>query len=141
MTKANNIKYILIAIAVMIIGLFILNLEINRPNKAIGSVIEGQEYNSTTTRSHAGTALTTRVLKRGAGSLGQITITGAGAGRILITDATTTNATLRTKAATTTIADIPLSAAAGTYTFDARFTEGLIYTLIGTAPTSTITWR
>jgi hypothetical protein len=39
------------------------------------------------------------------------------------------------------IASVPVSAAAGDYVFDVAFSNGLLVETIGTAPTSTITFR
>lgn len=109
--------------------------------RALGSVPETQEYMSTTTY-----ALSTavRTLRVGTGALAQVTITGANTGLITIYNATTSNASLRAadKATSTiVIADFPVSTAAGTYTFDARYTDGLLVVTSGAPATSTITWR
>jgi hypothetical protein len=107
-----------------------------------GSVAVGGEYQSTTTKPYNGSSLTNlTVLKSESGTMGSVIITGAGAGVMTLYDATTTNSSLRTKAATTTLVSIPASAAAGTYTFDIQFYQGLIVELSGTVPTSTISWR
>jgi mannose/fructose/N-acetylgalactosamine-specific phosphotransferase system component IID len=112
--------------------------------RAQGSVeFQSSGYYSTSTRSMpTGAALTNLTkLRTGSGILGSVVITGAGAGQITLYDATTTNSSLRTKLATTTIVNIPASTAAGTYTFDVVFNDGLIFEYSGTAPTSTITWK
>lgn len=99
-------------------------------------------YNSTTTHAYNGTSpANLTVLKSTPGMLGSVVITGAAAGVLNFYDATTTNASLRTKSATTTVVTIPASAATGTYTFDAVFNYGLIYEVTGTVPTSTVTWK
>lgn len=114
---------------------------ISRPQTvSFGSVNRGNEYTSTTTRNFSGTALTTRVLTTDPGALGSITITGANTGIIRIYDATTTGA--HSDHATTTLAEIPASAAAGTYVFDVISTRGLVFEVVsGLAPTSTISYR
>lgn len=115
---------------------------ISRPQTVtkFGGVNYGSEMQSTTTRDFAGTALTTRVLKTEPGALGSITITGANTGIIRIFDATTTGE--HSLHATTTLAEIPASAAAGTYVFDVIATRGIVFEVVsGLAPTSTISYR
>ena len=105
-----------------------------------GSVAPTGEYHASTTRNYVGAAMPNlSVLQVGPGTLGSVVITGAGAGVINIYDATSTVA--NTEWATTTITTIPASAAAGTYTFDVSFQKGLLVEIIGTTPTSTITFR
>lgn len=107
----------------------------------LGSVSHSDEYISTTTRnSVTGVALATgQILALGQGTLGSVVITGAGAGTINLYDATST--ITNSQYGTTTLVTIPASAAAGTYTFDIQFKRGLVYEFIGTAPTTTITFR
>lgn len=146
-TKTLNIALVVV-LAVMFGMLLVL---IQKPWQLSGSVIQGNEYNATSTRNYEGTVLTnlTRLKNAGdncvAGSLAQVTITGANTGIIRFWDATTTDSTQRAAvyaSSTLLIATIPASAAAGTYTFDATFDCGLIYELQGgLAPTSTIMWR
>lgn len=105
----------------------------------------GEPYMATTTYAGQPTLI---YAKSGQGTLGRITITKAGAGTGLnyIYDATTTDANLRaTSMATTSIilAAWPGNLAAGDYTFDELFINGLIIenntgTSVGS---STITWR
>lgn len=84
-------------------------------------------------------------LTKKSGSFGSVVITGANTGVVNIYDATTTDVTKRTNnRATSTIllASFPASTVAGTYTFDAVYTDGLFVELnSGTMPTSTITYR
>lgn len=113
-------------------------------NRAFGSVPTGQEYYSTTTVATSFPPI--RLLKTGGGSLNSVVITGAQTGAIDIYNATTSNVTQRTgQKATSTIllAQFPASAAAGTYTFDSTFTDGLLIVTASSpsVPTSTITWR
>ena len=106
----------------------------------LGSVAIANEYRATSTKDYKGTVLTNlKVLKSESGTLGSVVITGAGAGTINLFDATSTKT--NGEWATTSLASIPVSAAAGTYTFDVSFYKGLIVEIIGTAPTSTITYR
>ena len=130
-------------IMVLVIGA-IFGMLINRqvPNNGIiefGSVAQSNEYQSTSKVP----ATTSQLIKATRGTLGSIVVLGAGA-EIIIYNASTTNANLRTIAATSSLpilAAMPASAAAGTYTFDIRATEGLLMDIIGTTGTSTITWR
>lgn len=119
-----------------------------QPESARGSIIQGFEYNSTSTAANSlyGAQTASEVLlKTGAGSLAQVTITGANTGVLNFYNATTSNVNLRTgntPTSTILIASFPASAAAETYIFDAQFTTGLIYVLEdGNLPTTTIMWR
>ena len=138
-------KYILVGFIAITLtfmaGVFALWLE--KPSVVQGSVdFEFAGYYSTTTREVTGAILTNLSrIKNGSGVFGSIVVTGANTGMINIYDATTTNKNLRTKTATTTLVSIPASMAAGTYTFDIIFNNGLIYEYSGLAPTSTITWK
>ena len=105
-------------------------------------VNDGQAYRSVTTA----TGLTTNkdLLKLGNGVLGSVVITGAASGTFELYDATTTDATLRTITATTSLtklASFPTNAAVGDYIFDSAFTQGLIVAFTGTQGTTTITFR
>ena len=107
-----------------------------------GSIQDGNAYSSVTTA----TGLTTAkdLIKLGSGTLGSVVITGAAAGTFEIYDATTTNTTLRTITATSSLvklASFPTNAAAGTYTFDTAFSNGLIVAFTGTQGTTTVTYR
>ena len=107
-----------------------------------GSIQDGNAYSSVTTA----TGLTTAkdLIKLGSGTLGSVVITGAAAGTFEIYDATTTNASLRTITATSSLvklASFPTSAAVGTYTFDTAFSNGLIVAFTGTQGTTTVTYR
>src|SRR3990167_5853495 len=125
----NRLTYYLnVALILAIIG--VLGLIWQKPWQASGSVIQGNEYNATSTKNYDGTELTnlTRLTNFGdscrSGSLAQVTITGAGAGVLYFWDATTTNSSLRTSSqasSTLLVATIPASTVAGTYTFDAEY--------------------
>ena len=108
---------------------------------AKGSVeFTGAAYQSTTTRPVSGVALTSpTVLSLGQGVFGSVVITGAATGVINIYDGTTTAS--HSNRATTTLATFPASTAAGTYVFDVQYLDGLIYEVVGTVGTSTITWK
>lgn len=98
---------------------------------AVASVDFGSQYQSTTTNSLA--ASTT--LAVGSGTFGSLIVTGASAGAVSVYDGTNTAYSNRL------IASFPASLAAGTYTFDAQYSKGLLVTVTGTAPTSTMTFR
>lgn len=109
---------------------------------ADGSVSWTNEYNATT--SYAAYPVTTRVLKRGYGSIGSVVITGDNTGTLKFYNATTAVATQRASSKATSsilIAEIPASAPEGTYTFDVIFTDGLLMVATGAEATGTITYR
>lgn len=141
LTKASLVFVITLCILLTTFTIFTFTKNTQQPQSAFfGSVPLGGEYHSTTTRTVAGIALTSpTVLNTGPGALGSVVITGAGTGVINVYDGTTT--TSHSDSATTTIATIPASAAAGTYTFDALYYKGLIIEIVGSAATSTITYR
>jgi len=91
------------------------------------------------------TTATGGMLCTAGGALGSIVITGAAAGVIEIYDATTTNGTLRTTVATsslTKLATIPASTVAGTYVFDVVANTGLAWArTLAATPTTTLTYR
>ena len=138
-------KYILAGVAVLLVSAFLYFSKTEQ--KPIGSIITGQEYQATTTAGNAvfGAQTTGALLKTGFGSLGSVVVTGANTGILNFYDATTTNVNLRmgsTPTSTIHIASIPESMVAGTYTFDAEFTTGLLMDLYsGSMPTTTVTWR
>lgn len=145
-----QIKKIVIGIIIgllllLVVGAFLARHSLQIETRKFGSVAASNEYYSTTTRNSVGTALASgTVLKAGPGAVGQVTIQAAAAGTIFLCDATTTNASLRNNKATSTLNCpflLPVSAAAGTYTVDAGFDDGLLFLTTGTLGTSTITWR
>lgn len=143
-------KYIIPAFSlgmllVLVFGLSYI-LYVVRP--AYGSSVQGNDYQATSTAASTmfgATISGDRLIKTGYGSLGSVVITGANTGIVNLYNATTTNVDLRTgNKATSTIliASIPASLAAGTYVFDAEFTDGLYLDIYsGNMPTSTVTWR
>lgn len=142
LTKGAVSAAVLISLIGVVSALAILipKLQVSEDSQSLGSVSISESYIATTTNDYDGTALANlSVLKKSPGQLGSVTITGAAAGVINLYDATST--VTNTEWATTTLVTIPASAAAGTYTLDASFTKGLLYELIGTAPTSTITFK
>jgi hypothetical protein len=131
---------VVLAVCAVIVGLVLIAL---RTPLASASVITGDEYVATST--YAALPQPVRTLKAGYGALAQVTITGANTGTMTLYDATTSNASLRTgqtaTSSLTVLADFPASVAAGTYTFDARFSSGLLLSGSGLLATSTITYR
>jgi hypothetical protein len=146
-------KFISSGIVVAIIAALVFFLAINtRPSTVIGSVAQTEEYSrvniaasaaygATTTPNSNGT---TGGIKVGTGAFGSVIIEGAVAGTLNFYDATTTDVTRRTgNKATSTIllASLPSSLVAGTYVFDEAIQTGLFVEILGTAPTTTVTFR
>lgn len=114
-----------------------------RPASTVyGSTSRGSDYQGTTTTTGGfGTLVQVQSTN---GTLGSVVVTGAAAGVMNLYDATTTDINKRTgQPATSTIliATMPANTAAGTYTFDRSFYNGLYVEIIGTTPTTTITYR
>lgn len=138
MNKAVNI-----ILQVALIGFLGLNIYALSPQPKndfkLGSMDEANY--STTTDSTWNQATKFKVLKTGPGKLDSVVVSGATlAAALNFYDGTTTAA--HSNHPTTTIGAIFASTPAGTYTFDAAFTRGLIVefpTAIGPA-SSTITW-
>lgn len=135
-----------LALALSIVACVIASRTQSSPVHPFGSVSYASEYHATSTRSFNGTALTNlTVLNSGnSGTFGSVVITGAAAGQINLYDATTSDITKRASTLSSTtqmIATVPLSAVAGTYVFDVAYSYGLLVEIIGTTPTSTITYR
>ena len=128
---------VIVLLSVLVYSQF--NREAEEAN--MGSVQQSSEYHSTFYSPSSGAA---QVIKTKKGTLGSVVITGAGAGYADLYDSTTTNATLRAITATgslPTIAQLPANLAAGTYTYDANFYDGLLVVWTGAIATNTITWR
>lgn len=140
-------KILGIVLGAMLLTLVALILVVSREAKtADGSVMPGGDYYATSTRLFPGTSLSNlTVLKSYGGTLARVTITGANTGIIRFWNATTSNVNLRTgniASSSLLMIEIPASAAANTYDFDATFSTGILYELVsGTAPTSTIMVR
>lgn len=142
----NTLKLGGLVLAICLTILAIVYMFVSNMQLAVAGVQQGDEYQATTTTSTmSGTFDGLEVLKTGQGSLGTVIITGANTGGLVFFDATTTDITKRAASKATSsiaIAEIPVSLAAGTYVFDAEFTDGLtIVRLSGSGPTSTVTWR
>lgn len=139
----KTILTILVSIAVSLCVCFLL---IDR-EPVMQGVSQGNEYVATSTASsnNYGAFTNDQLLKAGWGTLGSVVITGANTGVINFYNASTSDITKRTgnKATTTLlIASMPASLTAGTYVFDAIFTNGLWLELeSGSMPTTTILYR
>ena len=131
-----------------ILAAFLVGYTMKRDGGPLGSVGVSNEYSATTTSATANQGsmiITDTVVRTGNGALGSVVITGANTGVVNFYNATTTDVGKRTgNPATSTIliATLPASLAAGTYTFDAKFTTGLLIDLdSGLMPTTTVTYR
>lgn len=141
--------------AVIAIGFLFLSLAIflgwSNIQPVLGSTIQGNDYQATSTAPstvYGATITTSRSLFQNVsprqGALSSVVITGANTGIVNFYNATTSDVNLRTgQKATSTIliASLPASLAAGDYTFDVAFTDGLYIDVTGTIPTTTITYR
>lgn len=147
--KFKNVLLASIIAFGLVATVLIVSILNQRPDKVRGSVIQGSEYHSTSTK-NAYTGATgvadLAVLQDVPGTLGSVVITGAGTSPFCLFDATTTNKNFRNGKATSTIACFASATAVGTYTYDVIFYDGLIldYDILGVTgslATSTITWR
>ncbi len=139
MNKIKGTLGWLTATALLVVLSVVIILISTKNEPAYGSVVQGSDYHSTTTD---GTFTSAKLIQSGGGALGSVTITTAGTGKLTLYDATTTNASLRTKTATTTLANFNITTTVGTYTFDAIFYDGLIVEFTGTnVASSSITYR
>jgi len=140
--KNGLIIIAIIAAIALIGGLIGYNLNKEQPKEqSIGSVGAGSIYQHTTATS---TSFINPIIKTGNGTLGSVVINLLGTAPLTLYDATTTNVNLRAKATSTlnVLASIPASQAAGTYTYDIGFYDGLMAIWgTGTIASSTLTWR
>ena len=140
----------------IIIGMIFLTLFLlmQNTNKAIGSVESSAgAYQATSTRNSTGNpiASTTSLVTSSSGVsgvFGGCNITGAGNAATDFYDATTSNATLRTITATSSlklIASYSAGLAAGNYTgLDGEFKDGLLMVTTGSSnsvATATCSWK
>lgn len=135
-------KIFIIASTILLVIAVVIAVIATVPKARVGGTSIGSEYTGTTTQVNIFGANT--LLVDGPGTFGGVILTGAAAGVMTFVDATTTNINLRTgnKATSTiTIATFPASTAAGQYLFDVNFSTGLLVSVSGTMPTSTITYR
>lgn len=117
-----------------------------KSKQTLGSVSPGGEYQSTTTPTGIPDLM---VLCEGPGVLANINVMGPNVGNIQVYNATTSNNTLRASIATSSIllADIPSKAPADAtstarqHAFDAIATKGILVDLVGSVPTTTISYR
>lgn len=117
---SNKQKYIIGAIVlVLVILLFTGNAGVR-----VGSVSEGSAYNSTSTLSTWSS--TQRQLKTYGGVLGSVIISSSTPSLPTTATMRFMNATSTTDVSSTTIANFGYQTSAGTYTFDAAFSRGLI---------------
>ena len=137
-----KISNILLWVVVVLIIATVSFLIFEDKEPSFGGVTVGNEYTATSTIH--GAIVGTQLVREGWGSLGSVVITGAGASAFTFYDATSTNFSTSPKTTTTALlATIPASLAAGTYTFDITYTDGLLvyYDTVDTHVTSTITFR
>lgn len=137
--KTNILPAVLFAGAIVLLALVLL---FKNTQSTHASVSQGSEYQGTTTTQ--GSWLADGLLKTTGGALGSVVITGANTGVINIYDATTSDPSKRLaslSSSTILIATIPTNALAGTYTFDRLLFYGLVVNIVGTVPTTTITFR
>jgi len=132
-------KYFLLTLGV-VVGVLVLAFTFNRIPVSLSGVTSGQSYMATTTHDFGTVSVGSRkLLKGGAGEFGSVIITNSTAGSFNLYDATSTN---HGDHATTTLAKIGASLAAGTYVFDVSFSRGLLVEFQSTNVASgTITWR
>ena len=121
----------------------------------LGSVAQSNEYHATTTYQNMGLSEPVGVINLASttgdiyavkrGSLGSLVVPLLAATSFDIYDATTTNILQRDPSMTTNsirLASFPASVAAGTYTFDEVYYNGLLVQFNGTNfPSTTITYR
>ncbi len=140
----NKLIVAAIFAALGIASIFSLS-EINNYKSNVGSVSSGNEYQGTTTYRASGAVNVAKdsLLKDGSGAVGNVLITGAVAGSIILYDANTADASTTALGASSTLAIFPASTAAGTYQIDRLFYRGLLvsFSSATAVPTSTITWR
>lgn len=135
----SNWALVAVCAAILLTALLLINY---RPEPALGSVARLGEYQSTTTSQ--GRFANDVTLCSGPCTLGSIVITGPASGYINFYDATTTDITKRTgQTATSTllVASLPLNASSSTYTLDLNVYTALQVSIVGTIPTTTITYR
>jgi len=142
----NKLLLSIIGVAIIVAGV-LWYFHPSEPIEPIKGVSEGNQYNATSTAASNGYGAITgdQLIKTGWGTFGSLVITGANTGVMNFYNATTSDITKRTgnKATTTLlITSIPASLTAGTYVFDAIFTNGLLLELEnGIMPTTTILHR
>lgn len=143
MNKIKMLKW-LIALALIALAIYLVANEGVDSTGEFGSVTGGNEYHATTTPT-GNESWSDRTLKVGQGALGSVIVTKAGSIDFVLYNATSTGAVAndsRFNKSLKQLARIPENLAAGTYTFDVTFTDGLVMDVLqGTTGTSTITFR
>jgi hypothetical protein len=127
------LKYLTLA---CLFSLVVVSIYSNlKAEPAIGSVIQGSEYQATTTvYMQAGTQ---RRILANAGTVGSIVVASSSATTFKVWDATST-----TDIASTTVVHFVASPTMGTYTFDVALTRGLVIELpTGFNGSYTVTYR
>jgi hypothetical protein len=138
--------YLLLILLVLVGGLYFYDQKREEPIINFGSVVATHEYKATTTPWNDGN-WTDQLIDQGHGALGSVVITQAGNLHWHLLNATTTNTSddgnsARAATSTLLLATFPPDAAAGTYTFDVTYTNGLYLDVeSGTIGSSTITYR
>ena len=138
-------KYIGIIGALVIV--FFIGVGFYRTTPVNASTPVGGEYTATSTGQGSRGISNFSPIQTFSGTLGSVVITAVGTDPIFVYDASTTDATMRGNIATTSlplIAFFPASEPVGTYTFDAKFVNGLVIVQVGTVAnqaSTTITWR
>jgi len=126
---------------VMLIIAGVVGYNINQPEPPLKGVTVGNEYSSL---NFMATTTFAKLIDKGAGTLGSIVINTLGAGYVIFYDASSTNSNLRTTTATTSLRVVAVqdaSQAAGTYTYDINYDDGLIAVFSGAQGTSTLMYR
>lgn len=154
MTRLTYKEYFGIATILAVIA--IISVIWQKPEIVKGSVQVGNAYQSTTTPKVADLANLcppASGMTRATGVLGSIVLTGQNVGTIHLYDATTTDTdaiggnAVRAATSTLLLAEIPAwvlgnaTSSATTYTLDVEFYDGLLIDKVGSAPTTTITYR
>jgi len=131
-------KIIISAVAAAVLVLSLAGVFAENKGARLGSVNFANEYRSTSTLAAFPNYA---VLQSGSGSLGSVVVTLTGTGAFNLYDATSTQTNANW--ATTTLVSFPANIAAGTYTFDVIFRQGLLleFTGSGTRASTTITFR
>ena len=140
MTKTLLISICCFVLVILTSVFFIVIKSDKNGSKSLGGVAQGQSYMSTTTHDFGTvSAGSSKLLKNGDGEFGSVIITNSTAGSFNLYDATSTN---HGDHATTTLAKVGASLAAGTYIFDVVFSRGLLVEFQSSnIASSTITWR
>lgn len=128
-----------VGLAVFLAAVCLVLVAIQRPQISVGSAIDGQTYESTTTPS---TAAATALKSKG-GVFGSVVISKTDTGTMAFYDATTSDITLRNNIATSTllVAFFPASPTVGTYVYDRTLNNGLLMVVTASAASTTVTWR